>query len=170
MNDLELYEKTVKFLIESKSTQVISNGVIAHSVILIREMIKNANYNIRIFCNRLNSQVYADSGIIDAIKLALSKEVDINIVIQQSETDEGSSALKKLLGTERIKTVFDCPPLAQQPLNFCIVDDGLMYRLEPDKKRPCAKACMNAKEDQSIQSIIQSFINIWDNIAQPLEN
>lgn len=161
MSDIKLYEELVKILIEQKSSQIISNGMIAHAIILIREMMNNAKRNVRIFCHELNHEVYADLGIVESIKNAINRNITVNIIIQKEAPDEQSLDLIKLFENKilhsAIYSASDCARLAELPFNFCITDDGLMYRLEPDRNKPCARACMNASNDKEIKQIVSLF-------------
>ena len=165
------YEVLVEHLIATRSTEIIANGCPEHTSILICKMLNNAQSEVKIFCNRLNHDVYNTPRVVAAFEEAMSRAVKIQIIIQEAQHDPESKAVEDLsLKYPQLLSIRSCKSLdsiANLPFNFFVADGGKMYRIEPDRTRPNATACMNAEGDNNVKKLVNLFDKTIEKLEEP---
>ena len=146
----ETYSQIVKDLMESKSSEVISNSEPSHAQALFETFFEYAKKEVLIFCHRLDKRVFGIQSLADMAKDAVeNRNISLHIIVQ-SEPDE-SSFLKfvneKSEESTRvsISTCHSIPNVSSQDVNFAVMD-GHAYRFEEDRTKIKAIASMNQPE------------------------
>ncbi len=153
---IRYYEEQVKILIEENSDEIIANSSSKHAIILFKNFFRRANSSIYIFCGKLSKTVYDDIQVIDAMRSALEKGIDVQVIICEKTPD--SVSFVELL-KQYNKKIF-CKKSNIEINHFCVID-GCRYRLEIDPMEKKAIACANSIEiGQSLKKIFYKLQNM----------
>ena len=181
--DRSYFEYVSRMLDEERETW-FSNGKPDHAVYLIAEFFKRADKNVRLFTNQMTREtqdkfpVYANPGLIDALKAFLSREGTCFSVITEGSLDkEGDKtdhpivrAIKdfkkdgKLIGKLEIRQAI--PNIIslfkeQDICNNFIVMDQRAIRLETDPDEVKAHVNFGSKKVSKV------YIDIFDKYLWP---
>jgi hypothetical protein len=146
----ETYSQIVKDLMESKSSEVISNSEPSHAQALFQSFFEYAKKEVLIFCHNLDKRVFDDPKIVEMAENAIEKRGISLHVIMQSEPDE-SLFFNFVNGRANdsakisITSCKDIPGFNVQEANYTVMD-GRAYRYEENRSEIKAIASMNQPE------------------------
>lgn len=129
--ELIRYREGVETLLKLRSAAPISNSEPAHAAILLEVFFRNAKEHVRIFCNKLSSEVFSNKELVREVQGAISRDVKISIIVQRDEPEQ----------SETIKVLRDAGALILRAsdavidtlFNFAVMDK-VAVRVEPDPK------------------------------------
>lgn len=144
----ELFRMMVRDCLMAEAPQRIDNIASSSAAILIEELILIAKQSVEIYCNKFSAEVWGLQRILVALKVAVSRGVEIRVLtIQEPEMSE----TKKFLDSSQV--CFRRLP-AGISYNFMVVD-GIHCRLEIDIKSRRGIAFLNDAKDASVP--LQAF-------------
>lgn len=153
---IRYYEEQVKILIRENSDEIISNSSSKHAIVLLKNFFQEARSSIYIFCGNLSKTVYDDIHVVDAMRAALERGIEVAVIICQEKPE--STLFSELL-KQYGKRIF-CKIADNEINHFCVID-GRRYRLETDQMEKKAIACANSREiGSSLQKIFCKLQNI----------
>ena len=152
-----LYEDLVKSLMDSGSSELVSNGQPEHAMVLFKLFFERAKTRVKIFCCNLDEKVFQHDCLLKAAEAALNRGVFIEVIIQEEKPNESQFAtwLQSVSNQENcrayLKSAFNNPTFADLPANFAVMDN-LAFRFEPNRKKIAAYASMNNPQDVDVLS------------------
>lgn len=133
LDDVTYYEKVVD-LANSNSEELISNSNINHAKILIHQLLIRAKKSIRILSSRLDTAIYDDQRILDALESLVKRQiVKIEVLIQFPEKIEKANKFLEIC-----RGYFNCVikkvrnPKDEQLNSHYIIMDEKAYRFCAD--------------------------------------
>ena len=153
-DDIHQYRDAVQVLFALRSREEITNSIPAHAAVLIEQFFAHAESSVRIFCRTLASEVYDREFVVHGLKEALSRGVDIEIILQ--EPPPRATSFTHLL-TSRGGRLFRTTHAmaASAKLNFAVMDTSAV-RVERDHDHCEAVACMNSAIGDDLLDIFNS--------------
>jgi len=160
MSYLEEYRKYVKGLAEARSSEIICNADKDHATILLTELVKNSEKNLRILCKNMKNMdpdVTGDTYYIDAMAEFLNKEnSELKILMTDHYKNENYfnsseifSLLKKYKDKVTLKYIkedeLNLVSIDGDLLNFTLSDDAA-FRFETDVDKYMALGCFNDRK------------------------
>lgn len=166
----DMYRANVKLMAREGSDAYIPNGNEVHAAAIYEGMFNNVKEKIQIFCNNLDGNVFDRPEVITAFENCLKKNVQVNIVTQES-VNETSPFVKTFNNLKKqnasysmsLTTVSPDSQLASLKENFTIGDDK-MFRFEADRNECKATASFN--QPSLVKTLTQSASFVFEPIAQ----
>lgn len=166
--ELKRYKDLVTQMFEIDSKEPFSNGQPSHAAVIFAEMLRRSKSHVMIFCKELAEDVFdKERDIIPALKAALSRNVDVSIIIQdEPKSAEFLNHARKFLEDRLLPgevSVIGCGALPELdvirnlPWNFAVMD-GKATRTELDKGVVQATACAN--DPATAKDLIATFKKI----------
>lgn len=149
---LAQYISRVKYIVQNNVDKIFPNFDTNHARIVLRTLIESAKYSILIFCDKISHEVYDDKRLLQALKEACDKGVDVRVVIQQENGD--CEELFNMLLPDKIRCIKE-----QKDRHFCVIDNK-RYRLEIDTIN--RKAYVNANDEKLAQALNDAFERLWE--------
>lgn len=153
---LAQYVSRVKYLVQNDVDKIFPNFDTNHARIVLRTLIESAKYSILIFCDKISHEVYDDKRLLQALKEACDKGIDVRIIIQQENGD--CEELFNMLLPDKIRCIKE-----QKDRHFCVIDNK-RYRLEVDTIN--RKAYVNANDEKLAQALNDAFERLWHRAEQ----
>lgn len=157
-NEAFIYREMIRGLIAQRSSRLIENSSTSHARIIVSELIAIAHTSIRVFCDRLSSDVWSDGSVVAAMRDAIDRGVSVSVITQSEAMPsemlnvlQTSKAYKGNLGVR-----VSIP-------NFLVVDE-VAYRIEIDEKCRQGAACAN--DEEVSRFLNNSFARMLDMIDQ----
>ena len=147
----EGYKESIKYLAENRIDEIVYNADDEHAVVVLSELIKNADEYVHIVCKNMDPKVTEKPDYLNAVKLFLDKESSKELKVLMTDNYKDSFKERKIfkllekypekvfikhLGHE-IKTSDDTP------INWTVSDDRA-FRLEKDIENYIAFGNFNA--------------------------
>jgi hypothetical protein len=134
------YREGVETLLNLRSDKPISNSEPAHAAILFEVFFKHAKDHVRIFCNKLSSEVFDNPDLVREAHEAITKRsVKVSVLVQQSEPEE--SNFLAMLRNAGITISHASAGVKESLFNFAVMDT-IAVRIEPDRSVRKAQARM----------------------------
>jgi len=160
--ELIRYREAVETLFAIRSGTAISNGLPAHASILFESFFKHAKQHVRIFCEKLRTEVFNNECLIREAKWALSRNVRITVITQQEPEPSPFLNLMNEDDGENRRLLRVAGDAANLKTNFTVMDNEAM-RIEPDNGDVKAVAIMYAP-DLAIQ-----WVRYFDQLAMTIK-
>jgi hypothetical protein len=129
--ELIRYREGVETLLKLRSAAPISNGEPAHAAILLEVFFRNAKEHVRIFCNKLSSEVFSNKELVKEVQDAINRDVRISIIVQRDEPEQSETF--KVLHDAGALILRASDAVIDTLFNFAVMDK-VAVRVEPDPK------------------------------------
>ena len=148
----ELYRSVFRDLLYSGSSRLVQNSSPLHARIIISELIQFAQRSVDIFCDSLSPDIWNESSVRDAIKIAINKGVEFRVITQNTPNEsETRDLISSVTGIKTLKEKVSLP-------NF-IIADKKAYRLEIDEEKKIGIACADGAKDAA--GIAEAFEHLY---------
>ena len=157
---MSTYREVVDQLFRTHSHYVIANSSAEHASVLYETFFNYAQNEVRIFCHKLNPEVFACPNVCDAVEKFLDRKGSLYIAVQE-EPQESSKFLEIILNEKYEQQVFLWLGKKFQGkdgklLNFAVMD-SVAYRFEPDQDE--TQAIASANDPSFARKLVQAFQN-----------
>lgn len=160
-SQLDLYRQTVKKILDEGLGTRIDNETDDHAAVLIDELIRHAEYEVDIFCQRFATDIWGRRNVLDSLIHAAEKGVGVKLLTQ--EKPEDSESLDFIRNYDNAEVRIFVGDLVE--FNFMIVDSQ-MFRIEPDNSTRHGFAY--AQNSQFAKMVDDTFISMWKMSVQPI--
>jgi hypothetical protein len=163
------YRELVEKLVKNNSETRISNGQSAHAAILIENMFRHANSDIRIYSGDLNNEVYNGKTVIQAaIKFLKKSGTSLKILLQNKRDAQwfNSHELIKAIAEQKAELMgsFDIRIAegvyaTNEAHHFAVMDDkGFRYEIDHAN----CKAIASFNEPGSAKKMVEVFDFVFE--------
>lgn len=143
--NIDLYEQLFSEMLDTCSSEMISNDSDKHAIVLIKQLILHAEHEVKVVCQALTPDVWAQKDVLSAIQTALGNYVKFTfITFNTVENEELLSVLKDSHDVRILRYRFATPNA-----NFVLVDD-CAFRFEPDPSVRKGFAFASAPEEAKL--------------------
>ncbi len=160
---LQAYENYVNELARTKSTELISNGMLEHAAVLVAALLTNAQKEIMIFSSSLVFDVYGQPNVISALKTALASRIKISILLQEYpdiHNDKIAHNFLQLCNPESDLCVIEITNQEEKKkIDRFVIMDRIGYRYCPDASKPEAVASFNRPEKAKV--LFDEFMSMF---------
>jgi len=161
MSDLDEYRKYVRRLAEARSSEIICNADKDHATILLTELVRNSENNLRILCKNMDPEVTGDTYYINAMTEFLDKEnSEVKILMTDHYKDESIFNTSKIYDLfKKYKDKITLKYIKEDELNLVSIDGELLnftlsddaaFRFETDVDNNMALGCFNDRETVNV--------------------
>ncbi len=153
----EEYKKGITLLMEARSGKPVSNRMPQHAAVLYEVFFEHAREEVVAFSENLDSRVFQESNVRNALVKALVRGVRVRILVQEAPETNSLSEICESMALSIDKASDDDANVAY---NFC-VKDRESYRFEKDRNTTEAFAKMYQPEEA--KRLYDHFEGLWKN-------
>jgi hypothetical protein len=159
VQDLVQYKEGVETLLKLCSDKPIPNSEPEHAAILYEVFFEHAKEHVRIFCNKLSKNVFNTPALVHQASLALKRNVQISVMVQQDQTEQ--SSFSELLKTAGVPILQAPASTRNTTFNFATMDTRSV-RIEPNRDKCEAQARMHAP------ALAAAWVKVFDSLVLTL--
>lgn len=136
------YRSALYVLHQFHSDQFFPNSSEPHAALVYEVFFKLARNSVRLFCENLKKSIFGEPHVVDALKMALSQGVRVDVVTRSRP--EESDFLHLLVDYQKagLASIHVLTIREHADLSFCVIDDEA-FRWEHDNARTLALGNMH---------------------------